>query len=207
VEFLCGADPAAVIDIANLCKTPSYALQVTFNANPTNVMDNTGKLKCSALVAIPNQPVQIAWVVNNQGACTPKSGLFSFTVPAPKPSPVPSPAPSGSCVTCSMQQVIDEIKVQCAANPTDGIFYFTEERLTPGSHCWWTDPGIGAPTFKTTPDILLDDGNDAGDCMKITNQNLKGKPVTLTITVNPEIDTTITCSPTSTTVTFTIPNY
>lgn len=208
VEFLCGVDPTRLIPITDLCKVPSYALSVTYNAAPATIMDASANLKCSALRAIPNQQVQIAWVVNNQVACTPTSGLFSFTVPSfLPPSPSPAPAPStGACVQCSFSQIIEDIKKECGADPEYGFFYFSAEPAnTVGTHCWWTDPFVSVPFFKTTPDVLFDPGSDIGDCAKAAAN--KRKTITVEISVNAEIDTGITCFPTTSNYTFEMPNF
>jgi hypothetical protein len=208
VEFLCGTDPNGLVGITALCKVPTTALTVTYNAAPANVMDASGNLKCSALRAIPNQQVQIAWVVNNPVTCTPTSGLYAFTVPSFLPSsPSPSPSPStGACVQCTFAKIIDDIKKECGADPDFGFWYFSADPAnTVGDHCWWTDPFISVPYFKTTPDVNFDPGADIGDCAKAAAY--KGQTIRLEVSVNAEIDSGITCSPTTSNYTFVMPSF
>lgn len=211
--FFCPSNPTGTITIASVCSTTGLA--VTYSAVPSAVLTGGNALSCGQLLLIPGQPVALSYSVSGQVSCSPTSGTITFTAPtvsspspspvsSPKPVPSPSPAPTAACFQCNMGDITADIVTQCAENPLDGVFYFTET-LEPGNFCWYTDPGISMPEYVTTPDVQYDALGDAGSCSKAAAY--KGQVITLTINVNTDVDPDTTCSPKSSSFNFTMPNF
>lgn len=205
-------DPNAIYELTGSCRSGTAPiLIVKYTTTPGGLLTPNGQaLDCSKLRAIQGQPVVINWNVTNNVTCSPRIGVWNIIVPNIGGTPAtrsPSPAPPGSaCITCIVGDLVNTITSTCSEDPETGIWYWSSfdnvQEL-----CYWSEAsGITYPLFYSTPDLTYDfEGSEAADCSKAAK--VKGQQVTLRVKVDPTTDPSVSCTPTESTYTFTMPNF